>query len=111
MLLKTLPKTFKSSGFRLSLWYSAFFITSSALLLIAAYFFLSSTLKAQDWDAILSELNELVSEYEKGGTTLVKSVVVNTTSYTEKTLSLSALPKTQTGPFIFFLPIYGMILT
>lgn len=76
MLLKTLPKTFKSSGFRLSLWYSAFFITSSALLLIAAYFFLSSTLKAQDWDAILSELNELVSEYEKGGTTLVESVVV-----------------------------------
>ncbi|MBC8433094.1 MAG: HAMP domain-containing histidine kinase [Desulfobacterales bacterium] len=84
MFLKTLPKTFKSSGFRLSVWYSAFFITSSALLLIVAYFFLSSALKAQDWDAILSELNELVSEYEKGGLTLVESEVVEYNKFHRK---------------------------
>ena len=84
MFLKTLPKTFKSSGFRLSAWYSAFFITSSALLLIVAYLFLSSALKAQDRNAILSELNELASEYEKSGMTLIESEVVEYNKFHRK---------------------------
>jgi hypothetical protein len=58
---------FKSSSFRLSVWYAGFFIASSVLTLITSYFFLASTLKASDQQAILSELKELVSEYNTYG--------------------------------------------
>jgi len=104
MFLKTLPKTFKSSGFRLSLWYSAFFITSSALLLIVAYFFLSSALKAQDRDAILSELNELASEYEIGGMTLVESEVMEYNKFHRKNPFFIRVAENSNRTFNIFSP-------
>jgi len=67
MYLKSLNKLFKSIGFRLSIWYSSFFILGSVILLMAAYFFLLSTITEQDREGVKSELNELASEYDSGG--------------------------------------------
>lgn len=84
MFLKILPKTYKSSGFRLSAWYSAFFILSSTLLLIVAYFFLSSALKKQDREEILSELNELESIYDLSGPRLIEKEVAKYNKFHRK---------------------------
>ena len=67
MYLKSLHKLFKSIGFRLSIGYSSFFILGSVILLMAAYFFLLSTITEQDREGVKSELNELASEYDSGG--------------------------------------------
>ena len=84
MFLKTLPKTLKSSSFRLSLWYSTFFILSSILILIATYLFLSSALKTTDRGAILSELNELASDYNFSGMLSVQKEVEENIKYQKK---------------------------
>jgi len=67
MLSKIPLQIFKSSSFRLSLWYAGLFIISSVLTLIATYFFLASTLKVADQQAILSELKALAFEYNAYG--------------------------------------------
>jgi signal transduction histidine kinase len=71
----------KSSSFRLSLWYAGLFITSSILTLMATYFFLASTLKAADQQAILSELKALASEYNAYGVTAFQQEVEGNVKY------------------------------
>jgi signal transduction histidine kinase len=85
MFLRIPPKAFfKSNSFRLSIWYSGFFISSSLLILIATYFFLSSALKTADQEAILSELNELAANYDSHGMTTFHRVVEEDIKYRKK---------------------------
>jgi len=84
MLLKIPHKLFQSNGFRLSLWYSAFFILSSIILFIVAYIFLSSTLKTQDREEVLSEIKELALEYESGGIASLKREVAENYKFRKK---------------------------
>lgn len=76
MFSNTLLKMFKSTGFRLSIWYVVFFILGSSFLLIVAYFFLSSSLKEREIHSISTELEELISQYNRGGMTLVEKEVL-----------------------------------
>jgi signal transduction histidine kinase len=75
MLLKPPRKLTKTIGFRLTLWYSAIFVSSSVLLFIIGYFLLSSTLEQQDREAVLLKLKELAALYETGGTPSVERQV------------------------------------
>lgn len=67
MSLKIPLKSFKTTGFRLSLWYSGFFISCSVLILILTHIFLSSALTRTDKAAIASESSELIPEYNSYG--------------------------------------------
>lgn len=67
MYLKRLLKVRKSIGFRLTVWYSGLFILGSLLIFVSIYFFVSLALSKHDRETILSELDELSAEYEKGG--------------------------------------------
>ncbi|MBW1698897.1 MAG: HAMP domain-containing histidine kinase [Deltaproteobacteria bacterium] len=84
MFSKSLPKTLKSSSFRLALWYSSFFILSSILILTATYYFLSAALKSTDREAILSELNELSSTYNHFGMDVFQNEVTENIKYQKK---------------------------
>jgi len=104
MFLKILPKAFKSSSFRLSIWYSGFFILSSTLLLIVAYLFLFTTMKEQDRDAILSEMEELTLEYERGGIALVKEEVMEYKKFHRKTPFFIRLAESSNRTLHIFSP-------
>jgi signal transduction histidine kinase len=84
MSSKISPQIFKSSSFRLSLWYAGLFIASSFLTLIATYFFLASILRAVDQQAIVSELKELASEYNSYGVSDFQQEVAGNLQYRKK---------------------------
>ncbi len=85
MSLKIPLRAFKSSSFRLSLWYSGFFISCSVLILIMTHFFLSSALTRADKAAITSESDGLTSEYNFHGLTpLQKKLAENHNTYRGK---------------------------
>jgi signal transduction histidine kinase len=84
MFSKIPPQIFKSSSFRLSVWYAGLFIASSILTLIATYFFLASTLRAADQQAIISELKELASEYNSYGVFDFQQAVERNLKYRKK---------------------------
>lgn len=67
MSLRIPLKTFKSRGFRLSLWYSGFFLSCSVLILVMAHFFLASALERGEKGAIASESHRLATEYNLRG--------------------------------------------
>lgn len=67
MSLKRLRNLARTLGFRVGAWYSAIFIGSSALLFVLAYLFLGATLRAQDYEEILLELQEVQTLYDIGG--------------------------------------------
>jgi signal transduction histidine kinase len=77
-------KLTKTIGFRLTLWYSAIFVSSSLLLFIIGYFLLYSTLQQQDREAVLLKLKELAALYETGGTPSVERQVMLDKSFGEK---------------------------
>ena len=78
MYLRHLLKIRKTVGFRLTAWYSGIFVLSSLLLLVMAYFFLSSTLRGQDRKTVLLELRELSAKYKTAGmTSIEKEVRIN----------------------------------
>lgn len=54
----------KTISFRLALWYSAYFITSTALLFALAYVLLASTLRAHDRNSIEQRLHQLAAQYQ-----------------------------------------------
>jgi signal transduction histidine kinase len=84
MLLRPLRKVTKTIGFRLTLWYSAIFVSSSLLLFIIGYFLLYSTLQQQDREAVLLKLQELAALYETGGTPTVERQVMLDKRFGEK---------------------------
>jgi hypothetical protein len=60
MFLKSVKRWRKTIGFRLALWYSASFIFSALVLFGMAYFFVSSSVRGQELQMILSKINEYV---------------------------------------------------
>ena len=67
MSFKSLEHIRKSIGFKFTLWYSAIFILSSLILFVLVYVSLSFTIKKKDREMIQMELEEFVSQYQKGG--------------------------------------------
>ena len=98
MFLKILEKTLKSIGFRLSAWYSGFFISSSILILIATYFFLSSSMKFADQQAIISEINRLASQYESQGMASLQREEVENVQYRKRNPFFSGLDQNTGTP-------------
>ena len=84
MFSKIPLRLFKSSSFRLSLWYAGLFMVSSLLTLMATYFFLASALKAADQRAIQSELKELAFEYNVYGVSAFQQEVARNVEYRKK---------------------------
>ncbi len=78
MYLNRLLKIPKTTGFRLSLWFSGIFVLSALLLFATLYYFISSTLTKQDHETILSELKMLSAQYETSGiTSLEREIKIN----------------------------------
>lgn len=75
MSLKYLIDHTKTLGFKVSAWYSAFFIISSFLLFGITYYFISITLTSQDHEEILLELSEVTSIYENSGLKAVEQFI------------------------------------
>lgn len=65
--IKFLNSIRKTIGLRLSIWYSGIFILSFLVLFILAYLFLSTSLQRHDRTDIKIELNELATQYQRGG--------------------------------------------
>ena len=85
MSLRIPLKIFKSRGFRLSLWYSGFFISCSVLILGMAHFFLASALVRVEKVAIDSESDRLAKEYNlRGLPSLQRKVAENKKPYRGK---------------------------
>jgi len=59
--------TRKTFGSRLTLWYSAVFILSSLLFFTLSYFYLSESIQQKDREAIQTELDEYIAQYDTGG--------------------------------------------
>jgi len=79
------PRAFKSSSFRLSVWYSGFFISCSVLILVMTHYFLSSALLRADKTAIVSELGRLTTEYNfRGLPSLQRELAENKNMYRGK---------------------------
>ncbi|MBA4366436.1 MAG: hypothetical protein C0403_02225 [Desulfobacterium sp.] len=76
MSLKRLIKFSKTIGFRVAAWYSSIFIFSALLLFFAAYYFFSFTLKNQDHEEVLLELDHISSLYKAGGINAVTNFMV-----------------------------------
>lgn len=75
MSLKHLHNPVKTIGGKVALWYSVIFITSSLLLFLFTYYFLSTTLKDRDHDNIDFELRQMESIYEISGMDAVKDFI------------------------------------
>jgi heavy metal sensor kinase len=84
MYLKHLSKIRKTISFRLTVWYSGFFILGSTLFFIAAYIFFSSVLKYHDHEEVSSELKELSSIYEVGGIKSFEDYVMKNYGFQKK---------------------------
>ena len=67
MFSKSLDRTRKTIGFRLTVWYSSILIVSFLMVFVFAYLFLSSSIRKYDRDNIQTELNECANQYQKGG--------------------------------------------
>jgi signal transduction histidine kinase len=66
MRSKFLSRARKTLGFRLTLWYAAIFIASSAILFIVSYIYLSSSLR-DNQKVVQSRLKKYVSLAQRGG--------------------------------------------
>lgn len=75
MSLKHLRNITRTLGFRVGAWYSAIFIGSLALLFVLAYLFLGGTLRAQDYEEIQLELQEVQTLFEIGGVSALNRYV------------------------------------
>lgn len=67
MPLVTIKRLARTTGFRLALWYSLIFISSSLLLFSLLYFPLRSAIKEKDRNIILAKLNEYTLQEERSG--------------------------------------------
>jgi len=67
MSLRILQRAINSGTFRLSVWYSGFFISCFVLILIITHYFLSSALLRADKTAIITEVERLIPKYNLHG--------------------------------------------
>jgi len=91
MFLKSFSRVHKTLGFRLTLWYSGFFILSALLLFSGAYVLLSASLQRHDRQAVKLKLQEYIGAYQQGGIEAVERKV--------------AFEKEQTGKIVFFVRV------
>lgn len=75
MFLKYLIDHTKTLGFKVSAWYSTFYIISSFFLFGITYYFISVTLTNQDHEEIFLELSEIASVYENNGIKAVENFI------------------------------------
>jgi len=73
MSLRFLNRIRKTTGFRLTLWYSAIFILSSLALFGIAYVLLSSSLKQKDHETIQAKLKDYRAQYRTGGIIAIRN--------------------------------------
>lgn len=103
MYLKHLRKISNTISFRLTAWYTGFFILSTILLFVSAYIFLSTVLKIQDHEEVLSELKEISSLYEIGGMDAFENYVKeNYSSQKKKPLFIRVADNNNKTRHIFF---------
>src|SRR6266511_5083183 len=67
MSFKSLERLRKTTGFRLTVWYSGLFILSALILFALAYALLCSSLRQKDRESIALELHELAALYHDSG--------------------------------------------
>ena len=67
MPLATIKRLAKTTGFRLALWYSLIFISSSLLLFALLYFPLRAAILEKDRNIILGRLNEYTLQEQQRG--------------------------------------------
>ncbi len=67
MFLKSLNRIRRTITFRLILWYSTIFITSTSFLFVLAYALLSSSVRQKDREDIHQKLGEYAAQYRTGG--------------------------------------------
>jgi signal transduction histidine kinase len=67
MSFKSLERLRKTTGFRLTVWYSGLFILSALILFALAYALLWSSLRQKDRESIALELHELAALYHDSG--------------------------------------------
>lgn len=75
MSLPSLRRLRNTLSFRLTLWYLGLFTLSAAILFGTAYVLLAVTLQQKDRDEVLRELQELASEYRRGGLNAVEQEI------------------------------------
>ncbi len=73
MSLRFLNRIRKTTGFRLTVWYSAIFILSSLTLFGIAYVLLSSSLKQKDHETIQAKLKDYQAQYRTGGIIAIRN--------------------------------------
>ena len=84
MSLPSLRRLRKTLSFRLTLWYFGLFTLSAAILFGTVYVLLAVTLQRKDRDAIQFELQEYVSEYQRGGLDAVEKEIALEQEHTRK---------------------------
>ncbi len=75
MSLPSLRRLRNTLSFRLTLWYFVLFTLGAAILFGSAYVLLAVTLQRKDREAIRFELQEYVSEYQRGGLDAVEKEI------------------------------------
>ncbi|MCF6248610.1 MAG: HAMP domain-containing histidine kinase [Desulfobacula sp.] len=76
MFLKRLYNFTQTLSFKISAWYSTVFILSSLLLFLITYYFISTTIKNQDHEEILLELNEISAIYGIDGMAAIENFLM-----------------------------------
>jgi signal transduction histidine kinase len=84
MSLNGLKARNKTIGFKLTLWYSGFFVLSASLLFGLAYVFLSQTLERDDHLAIRAQLKQVSTIYARRGMSGVESELVAGKKYRKR---------------------------
>jgi len=103
MFLKHPLNFMRTLGFKVSAWYSSVFILSSLLLFLLTYYFISTTIKNQDHEEILLELNEISAVYEIDGINAVENFVMeNSTPGRTKPLFIRIADNKNNTQHIFF---------
>jgi signal transduction histidine kinase len=67
MFSRSLNRIRKTIGFRLTVWYSSILVVSFLVLFVFAYVYLWSSIRKYDRDIIQTELNECVTQFQRGG--------------------------------------------
>jgi len=105
MRLRIPQRAFSSGTFRLSVWYSGFFISCSVLILVMTHYFLSSSLLRADKAAIVSELDRLTTEYNfRGLLSLQRELAENKNIYRGKNPFFVRIADISNRPLIILNP-------
>jgi signal transduction histidine kinase len=86
MSFATLNRIQKTLSFRLTSWYFGLFMLSAGVLFGTAYVLLAVTLQRKDRETIQFELQEYVSEYQRGGLEAIEKEIALKQGHSRKVL-------------------------